>query len=415
MHWTKFVAIVASASLALGSQGQQSPLSHVDSDSSVPEHIAGDAPPYRDELLSLHKSLISIPSSQDMEHDVGKWVADYLAKEGYQVSTQFVPTPEGHPDVPDRLNVLAWRGSKAPTTKVLVTSHIDVVPPQIPYEIEDGPVTKDTVIKGRGSTDAKGSVAAIILAVKQLLASHKEVSANDLMLLFVVGEESTGDGMRVFSDSLDRLNPRPQFGSVIFGEPTENKLSCGHKGGLYCSLWAKGKDGHSGYPELGKSANEIMVRAWAKILDTDLGSSELFGNTTINIGRFDGGVAANVIPANAFVAFATRVASGSEEDGHLAVKRKIEAILDEVDKEAFTLECTHGYGPYMCNCDVEGFETMVANYGTDIPNLTGDHTRYLYGPGSILVAHGAGEYVTVGDLETAVEGFQKLILHALKQ
>lgn len=57
---------------------------------------------------------------------------------------------------------------------------------------------------------------------------------------------------------------------------------------------------------------------------------------------------------------------------------------------------------------------MVAAYGTDIPNLKGDFTKYLYGPGTILVAHGARENLTVGDLETAVEGYQKLILHALK-
>lgn len=62
-----------------------------------------------------------------------------------------------------------------------------------------------------------------------------------------------------------------------------------------------------------------------------------------------------------------------------------------------------------------GFEPIVVNYGTDIPNLDGDFTRYLYGPGSILVAHGPIENVTVGDLETAVEDYQKLILHALKQ
>lgn len=55
----------------------------------------------------------------------------------------------------------------------------------------------------------------------------------------------------------------------------------------------------------------------------------------------------------------------------------------------------------------------VMNYGTDIPNLKGNHTRYLYGPGSILVAHGDNENLTVADLETAVEGYQKLILHAL--
>ena len=62
-----------------------------------------------------------------------------------------------------------------------------------------------------------------------------------------------------------------------------------------------------------------------------------------------------------------------------------------------------------------GFETGIENYGTDIPHLVGNHTRYLYGPGTILVAHGDHENLTVGDLETAVEGYQKLILHALKQ
>lgn len=62
-----------------------------------------------------------------------------------------------------------------------------------------------------------------------------------------------------------------------------------------------------------------------------------------------------------------------------------------------------------------GFDTVVANYGTDIPHLEGNHLRYLYGPGSILVAHGDDEALTVGDLEAAVEGIKKLILHGLKQ
>ncbi len=55
------------------------------------------------------------------------------------------------------------------------------------------------------------------------------------------------------------------------------------------------------------------------------------------------------------------------------------------------------------------------NYGTDVPNLDGDHVRYLYGPGSILVAHGDNEAITVADLETSVEGYKKLIKHALAE
>lgn len=56
----------------------------------------------------------------------------------------------------------------------------------------------------------------------------------------------------------------------------------------------------------------------------------------------------------------------------------------------------------------------MVNYGTDMPHLKGDFTKYLYGPGTIFVAHGPHENLTVGDLESAVEGYQKLILHALQ-
>lgn len=47
-------------------------------------------------------------------------------------------------------------------------------------------------------------------------------------------------------------------------------------------------------------------------------------------------------------------------------------------------------------------------------NLEGNHTRYLYGPGTIFVAHGPDEAIKLGDLENAVEDFKKLILHALE-
>ena len=60
-----------------------------------------------------------------------------------------------------------------------------------------------------------------------------------------------------------------------------------------------------------------------------------------------------------------------------------------------------------------GFDTIVVNYGTDIPNLYGDYKRYLYGPGDILVAHSDHEQLTKEDLFAAVEGYKKLTLAAL--
>ena len=67
-----------------------------------------------------------------------------------------------------------------------------------------------------------------------------------------------------------------------------------------------------------------------------------------------------------------------------------------------------------CNSDVEGFETTVINFGTNAPILARAHNRYLYGPGTILVAHSDHEALTIEDMERAVESYQRLILHALK-
>lgn len=62
-----------------------------------------------------------------------------------------------------------------------------------------------------------------------------------------------------------------------------------------------------------------------------------------------------------------------------------------------------------------GFETVVVNYGTDIPSLKGDHKRYLYGPGSILVAHSDHEHLKISELEAAVEGYKTLITASLER
>lgn len=354
MHWATIVAAIAAAQLGFCSGENQLPLSSVRHPESSAAQHDDSAPSYRDEVVSLHKSLVSASSTFGTEKKVATLIVDYLKERGYHVDRQYVPHRDDIPEEQDdRFNIIAWLGDRKTNYKVLVTSHIDTVPPHIPYQIDEGDLTKDTIIKGRGTVDAKGSVAAQMVAVERL-RKEKNVNVEDAMLLFVVGEEGPGDGMRFFSDSLKHMEPKLSFDSAIFGEPTENKLACGHKGGLFCSIRAKGVDGHSGYPEFAKSANEIMVRALAKMIDADLGTSKLFGNTTVNIGRFDGGVAANVIAADAFVRLAVRVATGSEDQGDKIVQAKIQDILDGVDKEAFTFICTHGYGPYECNCDVDG-------------------------------------------------------------
>lgn len=219
------------------------------------------------------------------------------------------------------------------------------------------------------------------------------------------------------------LNLKPQ--TIIFGEPTEGELVAGHKGNLGLKIKAKGKAAHSGYPWLGRSANEVLTRALAALMELgpNLPKSDKYGVTTINIGTMEGGVAGNVVAESASANIAIRIAAGSpgeiQREIIKAIHVAIETFLDNGMKpeDVIDLDFTsRGYGPIDIDADVPGFDTITVNYGTDIPWLektVEGQKRYLYGPGSILVAHSDHEALTEDELFDAVDGYQKIILHAL--
>ncbi|GKT55962.1 C6 zinc finger domain containing protein [Colletotrichum tofieldiae] len=343
---------------------------------------------YTEALISLHKTLVEADSTTKTEALGTQALKTYL-ETNFTVELQ---TVEGN-----RQNVYAYPGNGR-KARVLLTSHIDTVPPYIPYSrIGDE-------IWGRGTSDAKGSVAAQITAVETLLESG-EISEGDVSLLFVVGEESSGDGMR----AANKLNLT--WDSVIFGEPTENNLVRAHKGVLGFNITADGVAGHSGYPEYGRSAIDLLVRALEKLQETALPSTEEFGNTTLNVGYIEGGIASNVIAESAAGRASIRAATGDLE----GIKDILNKAVSEVTPEYVNLTFTGQGLPVSLDYDVEGFNTTVVNYYTDVPHLNGTHKRYLYGPGTILVAHSAEERITVSDLELAVEGYKTLILESLKE
>ncbi|KAK5173415.1 uncharacterized protein LTR77_002096 [Saxophila tyrrhenica] len=357
------------------------------------------------DILAFHKNLTEIESITYNEQKAGDWLAAALEHNGYTVEKQWVDKDAG------RFNIYAYPGSVR-ETKLLLSSHYDTVPPFIPY------THTNTTIAGRGTVDDKASIAAQFATVNSLIA-HEQISADSVALLFVVGEETGGDGMR----AANRLNLKPE--TIVFGEPTEGKLVSGHKGNLGLKVTAKGKAAHSGYPWLGRSANEVLTRALAALMELGpkLPRSEKYGVTTINLGRIEGGVAANVIASSAEAEVAVRIATGTpeeikEEITH-AVHHAIETFLDDgmEPKDVIELAFTSkGYGPVDIDHDIPGFEVFTVNYGTDIPNLektVEGQKRYLYGPGSILVAHSDDEALEEEELNEAVEGYERIILHVL--
>lgn len=399
------------------------------------DKVIGSSP-----FLSFHRDLVEIESISGNEHDVGNFVARFLEAKNFTVVKQEVPPVKKKPsddnesDPPNpRYNIYAYPAAHSEPPTILLSSHIDTVPPFIPYSAhESQPKQLDSLdtgfnldhltLAGRGSVDAKGAVAAQVFAVLETL--HENPDAN-LGLLFVVGEEIGGDGMKTFSQS--ELNTDSAYHTVIFGEPTEAALVSGHKGMLGFEVIADGKAAHSGYPWLGRSAVSGILPALTRVdhlgeipaQEGGLPSSPKYGPTTLNIGTVRAGVATNVVPASARGDVAVRLAAGTPDEAREIIRRAVEDATRDVDADVYVDFSSHqeSYPPQDLDTDVPGFKVIPVNYGTDVPNLKvrSGVKRYLYGPGSIFVAHGDNEALTVQDLRGAVSGYKKLIQAALER
>lgn len=384
-----------------------------------PEDVVNASP-----LLSFHRDIVQIESISGNEHHVGTFITRFLESHDFTVVKQDLPSTRSSSN---RFNIYAYPSSN-PNPQILLTSHIDTVPPFIPYSLNE---THDSgsatiSISGRGSVDAKGSVAAQVFAALETLQENPNSS---LGLLFVVGEETGGDGMKRFSDSVLNTSP-PSFHTVIFGEPTELALASGHKGLLGFGVIAKGQAAHSGYPWLGRSAISAVLPALLRVdklgeIPTEEGglpSSPKYGKTTVNIGTVKAGVATNVVPDTAHADVAVRLAGGTPEEARGLVRQAVHDATGG-DENVYVDFSKHleAYSPQGLDTDVDGFNTTIVNYGTDVPNLKIHDSpdarvkRYLYGPGTIHVAHGDHEAITATQLEESVKGYRKLIEASMKR
>ncbi|GME97258.1 unnamed protein product [Ambrosiozyma monospora] len=141
-------------------------------------------------------------------------------------------------------------------------------------------------------------------------------------------------------------------------------------------------------------------------------SDKLLGETTINIGLFEGGRAANVVSPTANLTALLRTAVNAE-----TIDKIVKGIIEKYEKTTeckFEFNLMQGSDPTFLDYKLKGFDTFIAKYSTDIPNMENrGFKRYLYGPGSIHSAHSDHEYVTSKSLLDSVEDLKKLIKYAL--
>ncbi|MGH9397528.1 MAG: M20/M25/M40 family metallo-hydrolase [Terriglobia bacterium] len=331
-------------------------------------------PPQESTLFGLTRSLVNIQSITGSEGPCSSFLADYLARRGWKV--------EPIPVSPGRFNVFATRGQP----EVVLSTHLDTVPPFIPAS-EDS-----EFIHGRGSCDAKGIAAAEVTAAERLADEGTE----NLGLLFLVGEETLSDGARA-------ANKVPRGCKyLINGEPTCNKLALGTKGNLRVDIRVRGKMAHSAYPQLGESAIEKLLDILADVRKMALPADKTLGAGTLNIGVIAGGCAANVIPGEAQAQLLFRTVP--EEPGAQELQSQVESLLQgrcdfEVVRKTPALKMEA----------LEGFETDVMAFSTDLPSLTAWGRPFLLGPGSIHVAHTDHERIRKRDLVEAVDLYCRLV------
>ncbi len=328
------------------------------------------------ELFALTRSLVDIESTTGQERAVGEFLHQKLERRGWQAQLQRVEA--------DRFNVIAIPPATKP--KIFLSTHMDTVPPFIASS-ED-----EERIWGRGACDAKGIIAAQIVAAETLRSSG--IAAG---LLFVVGEERDSLGAKI-------ANENPMGGRfLINGEPTENRMAVASKGTLRVEVIARGKMAHSAYPELGESAIDKLVTALVRLREIPLPETEGIGPTTVNVGILEGGRAPNVIPDFAKAHLLYRLVGPAEE-----LKNHIAEAVKPCETH-FVLEI-----PFKRLRTLDGFPTMIAKFTTDIPALSNWGEPLLLGPGSIHVAHTEQEHVEKKQLVEAVELYVRIAQQLLK-
>jgi len=324
------------------------------------------------DLLAFARTLIDIDSTTGREQEVAAFISRTLRDLGWHVDEQ--PLGDG------RFNVIARVGEP----RVVLSTHFDCVPPFFPSRLEG------QTLFGRGACDAKGIVAAMVVAAERA----RRAGRTDVGLLFVAGEERGSDGAKA-------ANTWPTSSTLLInGEPTDNRLGLATKGVYRARLSTVGRAAHSSQPELGESAIDKLLDALIAVRDVEWPADPLLGATNYSIGVINGGVAPNVISPSAAAELMFRTVGDY---------RDIRDQLIEAVGTSAHVDDVLVVPPIRLHTS-PGIETAVFAYTTDVPFLDAWGTPMLLGPGSITVAHTDAECVEVAALARAVDTYERLVV-----
>ncbi len=383
--------------------------------------------PLREATIALLADLVAFPTvSCDSNLALIDCLARHLTAAGARV--EVLPDATG-----TKANLWATLGPDRPGGIVL-SGHSDVVPvadqawTTAPFALAQ----RDGRLYGRGTCDMKGFIAAAVTMAPHFAARLRETpDARPVHFAFTHDEEVSCLGAQTLVALLRARGAAPRM--AIIGEPTMMRVIEGHKGCYEYTTRFVGAEGHGSQPDRGVNAVEYAARYVARLLDlkqtlrSRAPAHSRFDPpwTTINTGALTGGVAHNVIPGRAEVAWEMRPVQRSDAD---------------LVRDALHHFCTHSLLPAMQAVhpaasittevigEIDGLAPMPANAARDLLlDLTGANTTDLVafgteaglfqslgmdvvvcGPGDIAQAHKPDEFLALDQLDACLALFDRL-------
>ena len=339
------------------------------------------------------------------EQACAEFVAAFLREEcGAEVELREV--------APGRPNVVGRFPSDAPgKPRVILAPHLDTVSVGGMTIDPFGGELRDGRVWGRGATDTKGPMAAMLWSLRELRKRIPSLG-HEVWFAGLMGEEAGQEGARAFV-----RDARADF--ALIGEPTGREIVYTHKGALWLKLRTAGRAVHSSAPHLGENAIYKMADVVRCIRDEiaprlATQSHPVLGSPTISAGTIRGGTKTNIVPDSCELEVDARTIPGQDTDEIAALLQKESPGIEISAWQSAALNTDPGHpliqllvkngghlagAPWFCDAAV------FAQAG--IPAVAA-------GPGFIAQAHTKDEWIAVSELECGVE-FYRAFLESLSK
>jgi LysW-gamma-L-lysine carboxypeptidase len=358
----------------------------------------------QDKAVRLLTNLLGIYSPSREEGDIANFLAGEMKKLGFQVGLDAIG------------NVIGVVGEGEPT--IFICGHMDTVAGHLPLRVEEDK------IYARGAVDAKGPLAAMVMAAA---AVAKESSFKGKVLLAsVVEEEATSRGVR------HMITQGIEADCAIFGEPSGvRNITIGYKGQVQLKVTCKTQTGHSSTPWLYENSLEKAYELWMQIKNSypPLEKAESpFNAITACLTKISGGTATSVIPFESEMNIDIRVPPGFTTAQVIDETRKVIAQYKKANPKVTvkaTVEDT--VEPFEVNKNtplvhalsssirkvLKKPATLLRKTGTGDMNILGKAMNMpivTYGPGDSHLDHTLSEHIVISEYLESIQVYKETML-----